>query len=438
MSIRARLTLWYALALAGGVALFAAATWLLMWHSLSADLNVSLDRQAASVERFLNAELREPGVQITEEIGEYAEALPSGTSIQIVDDHTRVVCASRPRPARAHRSITRPILIGGKRWSVSVSAALDPLDKVLSRLRWLLITLVPVIVVVGSLGGLWLSRRALKPVDEITLAARSIGIGNLSERLRVPRTGDELERLAQTWNSMLARLEDAVKRLSRFAADASHELRTPLAVIRTTAEIAGRRSRPEAQYREALQQIASESERMTRLVEDLLLLARCDSEGVEMPTAALPFNSVIEDVCSQLKPLADARNIQLACRVPESEVTVSGNAPAIRRLVLVLLDNAIKYSNPGGAVDVQLRENGNQVHLEIQDAGPGIAEAELPRIFERFYRAPEARQVAESGSGLGLSLATGIAKQHHARIEVESVPGKGSLFRVLFEPAIPA
>ncbi len=318
---------------------------------------------------------------------------------------------------------------------MAVSESLDPLQNVLSTLRLLLVTLIPVIVILASVGGLWLSRRALKPVDQITAAARSIGIGNLSGRLEVPQTGDELQRLAETWNGMLSRLEDAVSRLSRFTADASHELRTPLAVIRTTAEIAARRSRPEVQYREALNQIVGETGRMTRLVEDLLFLARCDSQPVEMPMSSLDLVAVVEDLCAQVNPLAESKNIRLACRVPQANAEVAGNEPAIRRLVLVLLDNAIKYSRTGGEVEVNVRESGNQLHLEIRDSGPGIPESELPRIFERFYRAPEACETVQSGSGLGLSLAAGIAQQHHARIEVESAPGQGSTFRVLFQPA---
>lgn len=435
MSVRRRLTVWYSLALGAGLAFFAAATWLLMWHSLSSDIDTALQRQAASVEKFLKTEIAEHSENLNEELEEYAQGLPAGTRIQLRNNRGELVFASNGSPGRSSRQLARSISVNGSLWQLTVSESLDSIEELLGRLRVLLVTLIPLILMLAAAGGLWLSARALRPVDAITAAARSIGIANLSERLRVPQTGDELQRLAETWNGMLARLEDAVKRLSRFTADASHELRTPLAVIRTTAEIAARHPRSEAQYREALAQIIEETERMTRLVEDLLFLARCDSETVEMPMSNIPLKQIVQDVCAELSPLAESKNVYLGRRMPEETAFVMGNEPAVRRLVLVLLDNAIKYSNPGGEVRISLHHRGDQVHLEIQDAGPGIAESELPRIFERFYRTPQAREIAQTGTGLGLSLAAGIAQQHRARIEVQSTPGLGSTFRVLFQPA---
>ncbi len=172
------------------------------------------------------------------------------------------------------------------RLQLEISSSLEAIDHTLDLLKILLFSLVPVVIVVACAGGAWLSRRALKPVDEITTAAQTIGIGNLSLRLRTPQTGDELQRLTEVWNVMLGRLEGAVKTLSQFAADASHELRTPLAVIRTSAELALRRARTPESYRESLREISDEAERMTRLVEDLLFLARNDARESEMPMAA--------------------------------------------------------------------------------------------------------------------------------------------------------
>ncbi len=451
-SIQLRLTLWYSLALTAGLSLFALATWFSMRHSLMADMDATLMARAQSLESFADAEIRDAKDPLPEELDEYSHAFPPDTYVQVKNETGSVVFTSKTafpwhtsteanRPSatvlwnrRPYRLLLRTIRVNGQPWQVAISESLQPVDEILRRLRVLLTTLIPAIVVIACLGGLWLSRRALKPVDQITAAARSIGIASLSERLAVPQTGDELQRLSETWNGMLSRLEDAVKRLSRFTADASHELRTPLAVIRTTAEIAARRSRPEAQYREALMQIVSESEHMTGLVEDLLLLARCDSETMNMPMSTIDLARVVDDVCSDIRPLAGTKDIQFTSRVPEHEVMVLGNELAIRRLVLVLLDNALKYSRTGGQVSVRLRESADEFHLEITDSGPGIAESELPRIFERFYRAPEARESAPTGSGLGLSLAVGIAQHHRARIEVQSVPGEGSTFRVLFRP----
>ncbi len=453
-SIRFRLTLWYSLALAAALGLFALATWVSMWRSLLGDVDGMLTQRARSVQAFVNAEIADPGVKLPEELDEYSHAFPQDAYIEVRDQNGSLVFTSNgkfpwqpstalnPRlqrvPWKHHtfRVLSEALIVNGRRWHVEISESLDTTERILSRLRLLLVTLIPAVILIAGFGGQWLSRRALKPVDEITAAARSMSIANLSERLIVPQTGDELQRLSETWNSMLSRLEDAVKRLSRFTADASHELRTPLAVIRTTAEIAVRRSRSEDSYREALRQIITESERMTHLVEDLLFLARCDSEAVELPMSTLELSSIIEHVCSQIRPLAESNGIVFSCRLPRSKVSVLGNELAVRRLVLALLDNAIKYSRTGGEVNVVLRESADELHLEVADSGPGIPESELPRIFQRFYRAPQARDAALTGSGLGLSLAAGIAQHHHARIEVQSVPGKGATFRVLFQPAL--
>src|SRR6202040_3732591 len=185
------------------------------------------------------------------------------------------------------------------------------------------------VLLIAALGGYWISRRALAPVDEITQAARSIGIQNLSRRLTVPATGDELQRLSETWNDMLARLESAVKRLSQFTADASHELRTPIALIRTTAELTLRRERSPEKYRDALSEIVMESERTTRLVEDLLLLARADAGLPALPLVSLELTSLVRDICEQGQVLAEARQLQISTDLPDEPVFVKANDPAL-------------------------------------------------------------------------------------------------------------
>ena len=186
----------------------------------------------------------------------------------------------------------------------------------------------------------------------MTSAARAISIDNLSSRLPVPQTGDELQRLAEAWNTMLARLESAINKISQFAADASHELRTPLAIIHTSSELALRRTRTPEQYRESLQEIMLETERMTQLVEDLLFLARSDASSAEMPIEPLDLSEIVQDVCSQLQGLAEMWHITVRRSFPDIPVVIEGNGPALRRLFLVLIDNAIKYSESGGEVKV--------------------------------------------------------------------------------------
>ncbi len=443
-SIRFRLTVWYAIVLTTGLVIFGSATWLTMRHSLLNDLDQSLNQQIESAHSFVIAELNDPTVHLAEELDEYAHALPSGANLRITDTNGAVVFTSNPNFPWAnsqnrvrwngHRYmlLSEDKIVNNQTWHFTSSASMDVADRLLDRLRLSLFTLLPVVVVVASVGGWWLSRRALKPVDNLTQAARSISLENLSNRLHVPHTGDELQRLAETWNSMLSRLEESVTRLSRFAADASHELRTPLALIRTTAELAARRDRSPDDYRQALLGIVAESGRMTALLDDLLLFARVDAGSVELPKSIVDLSALVAQVCSQIQPMAEAKDLKLKFASTAQTFHLTANEPAIRRLVLVLLDNAVKYSKSGGEITVSLHPEATALNLEISDSGPGIQHDHLPHIFERFYRSPDARQMNPDGSGLGLSLAAAIAQRHNAEIKVTSWSESGSTFRVLF------
>ncbi len=454
-SIRLRLTIWYSLALAAGLTLFALAIWVSMRHSLLRDIDNGLAEQQHSVQTFLVMELNERDARLEEELDEYSHALPPNTILRVTADHGSFSFASKgsfpwpPTPGvrrfqrvrwqdQTFRVVIQNISAHGREWTLALAASLDRVQEILDRLRMLLLTMFPLVIAIGATGGNWLSRRALKPVDAITAAAQSISISNLSERLEVPATGDELQRLSETWNSMLSRLESAVKRLSRFTADASHELRTPLAIIRSTAEIASRRSRSAESYRAALEQIVTDSERMTQLVEDLLFLARSDAENLSSPMRPVELGRLVADVGSRFEALAASRAVRLTLDLPDSPAYVAGDDVALRRLVLLLLDNAIKFCRSTGSVSVSLRAGEDRrVRLAITDCGPGIPDSEIPHIFDRFYRASGTSEGAE-GSGLGLSLAHAITQQHRATIEVSSVPGEGSTFTVVFSQMAPA
>ena len=231
---------------------------------------------------------------------------------------------------------------------------------------------------------------------------------------------------------MLARLETAVKRLSQFTADASHELRTPIALIRTTAELTLRRERTPQTYREALRQIVAESERTARLIEDLLLLARADAGLPALPLERLELTPLVRDVCEQGQILAQARQLEISTEVPDEPVYVEANDPALRRLLLLLVDNAVKYTPAGGRITVSLDHDLHGATLAVRDTGIGIPDSALPHVFERFYRADESRNRDAGGAGLGLSIAKWIAERHNASLEAESVVGQGSTFRVRF------
>ena len=249
---------------------------------------------------------------------------------------------------RQFRVLTTRVDDRGQQYDVLVASPLDDVLAVSRDLRNLLLTAIPGVLLLACFGGYWVSRRALRPVDEITRDAKSISVQNLSKRLAVPQTGDELQRLSETWNDMLERLEAAVKRITQFTADASHELRTPIALIRTTADLALRRERDAAEYRKALCEITLEAERMGRLTEDLLALARADSTAIEMPLAPTDVNSVVAEVIETSEGLADAHGVQLVADLSRGQTAASANQAALRRLLLILIDNALKHTPAGG------------------------------------------------------------------------------------------
>jgi two-component system, OmpR family, heavy metal sensor histidine kinase CusS len=431
-SIRARLTVWYSMVLLAALALFGTGIWLVVEHSLKASLDETLNQQAKGVITILQSVPNDP-LELREELTEYAKATPGGNLMEVRDSTGNQILAGKALQNSGEvQSLTASTTVNGQQYQVLVATPLDSTKATLRRLRTLFLWTIPVVLLLASFGGYWISRRALAPVDAITLAARSTGIQNLSQRLSVPATGDELQRLSETWNDMLARLESAVKRLSQFTADASHELRTPVALIRTTAELALRRERSPETYREALRQVALESERTSRLIEDLLLLARADAGLPPLSLERVELTPLVRDVCEQGRVLADARQLQISTEAPDDPVYVEANDLELRRLLLLLLDNAVKYTPAGGRITVSVASDTAGATVAVRDTGVGIAGSALPHVFERFYRADESRNREAGGTGLGLSIAKFIADRHRARLEAESEVGKGSTFRVRF------
>jgi signal transduction histidine kinase len=423
MNIRLRLTAWYALALAAGLSLFAATIWFSMRATLSASLNATMADHARSLTQFFEHELASGRPShLRTELNEFSQGLPLGISIQIKDGNGTILFASPQPRIGDRRTHVEHVVVANRPYEIGVIGSLQPMDESLRRLRNLLFACTPIVILIAAFGGYWLSRRALQPVTAIIDAAQTISIENLSQRLTVPQSGDELQRLSETWNAVLARLETAVNRLSQFTADASHELRTPLAVIRATAELAARKSRSPETYRAALNEVVAEADRMTQLVDDLLFLARCDAS--EMPHVQLDLSTCVTEACDSIAPLAAAKQIQIETRLEPTPI--SGNPAALRRLALVLLDNAIKYTPFNEPVRVTLHSS----RLTVADNGPGIQPDAIPHIFERFYQADPSR--SNSGYGLGLAQAQSIARQHGATIRVSTNLGQGSVFEVTF------
>ena len=317
-----------------------------------------------------------------------------------------------------------------KAYDVQIAAPMDDFYDAVNRFRLVLLFSVPVLLLVASAGGYWLSRKAVAPVGEIARAAQSISEHELSKRLPILQTGDELQSLSETLNEMFGRLERAFKRVTQFTADASHELRTPIALMRTRTEIALRKQRSEADYRETIVRVHQELERTSTLIENLMTLARADSGSEALQVASTNLTEVLLEISEPARLLAEGKSIHYDQRLPETPLRVSGNAPSLRRLFLILIDNAVKYTPREGRISVVLDASDGAAVTEIRDNGVGISSSDLPHIFERFYRADESRSRESGGTGLGLSIAKWIAEAHQGKISVASKVGEGSVFRV--------
>jgi heavy metal sensor kinase len=319
---------------------------------------------------------------------------------------------------------------GGKSFEIHAAVPTEPFDQALDRFRLIEKESLPLLVLLASLLGYWLSGKSLAPVDRIIRSAEQIGVENLSSRLEVPKPHDELRRLIETLNAMLGRIEASFHRITQFTADASHDLRTPVAVIRTTAEIALRRNRTDAEYRAALLRILETSVETSDLLESLLTLARADAGSAGFELHPLDLNVQVRKAQEQAVVLASEKSLRFTLRAPEAPVWVRADAIAIHRLLLILIDNALKYTPAGGQCEIALTRTANEALITVADTGIGIPESELDAIFERFRRADRTRSRETPGVGLGLAIARWITQMHGGAITAESNLGRGSVFRV--------
>jgi signal transduction histidine kinase len=274
-----------------------------------------------------------------------------------------------------------------------------------------------------------MARRALQPVIAITEDARAINALDISNRIALPLANDELRSLSITLNEMMDRLESAFRRITQFTADAAHELRTPIALIRITAELAISDSSQRA-LQDAVSSILEESERTTDLLEDLLVLARADSH-VRLRVEEIDLAVQARRALKQMEVLASSKGLSLHFLADNRPFLINGDLALIRRLFLILTDNAVKYTPLEGRVSLRIRANDLSIHVEIEDTGTGIPPEDLPHIFERFYRADKARD-RSGGAGLGLSIAEWIVKSHGGEIAVSSVVDQGTTVALCF------
>ena len=438
-----------------GFLVFGAVMFADLSYSLAAGRDKTLSGRATRVASLLNSTYKKSSPHSIEEFNEFVAATPEGTLIRVFDANglqlyptDKKITQGFPWPTwtidaspesfkvtyngRRYRVLSTSTLIGQDRFRVLIGGQLEDNHLLLNRFRAGLLWTTPVLLLVSSLLGYFLSRRALNPVARLISSARLISIGNLSRRLPIVDTRDELQLLAETCNEMLGRLEIAVNQITRFTADASHELRHPISYIYTLSEYASRRPMVDPESAESFAEIAREAAETTRLLEDMLALARADAGHVEAPFERLDLRELFLRAFAKSESLVEARHHKMTVQANTIQpVWIYGDASSLRRLLLILLDNAVKYTPEYGLIDLSLRVQGQKALVCVRDDGIGIPEAALPDIFRRFYRADNARGLAD-GTGLGLAIAKWIAEIHSAELTVDSTVNSGSSFQLSF------
>jgi heavy metal sensor kinase len=454
LSIGVRLTLWYLSIFALAQILFGAGMWFILRHNLYDLVDDGLEAQVDDLKNFLQSQPKDsPVAKLQEEVNETYTIEHSGEFLELYADNAQLIY--RSPFMQAHQSallppdqIQRPIMrsrridgrpfrfalqklaVNGHAYTVEMGIPADDVVETLHLFRFYLLMFAPLLLLVAAGGGYWLSRRALSPVDALVRTAREVSGTNLNSRLQKLNTGDELQRLSDTLNEMLDRIESAFLRITQFTADASHELRTPVSLIRTEAELALRRSRGEAEYQESLRHILLEAERTTVLIEQLLSMARADSGREALHLQPVDLRQTLRSLVDGWRQVATIRDLQFSASLDAAETFVMGDETLLRRLADILLDNAFKYTPSPGSVHLSLGSKGECAVIAVQDSGMGVAEEDQGKIFERFYRVDKARSRAQGGAGLGLAIAQWIVTQHRGSIGVESRLDHGATFRV--------
>lgn len=311
---------------------------------------------------------------------------------------------------------------------VRVSRSLMPIVDSLNKFKLILFISIPVYIIVSVLGGLFLAKRALHPIDSITKTARAIGQGNINQRLKLPKVKDEVGRLAETFDEMLDKIEAAFKKERQFTTDASHELRTPITIISAHAEDA-LETNNKKDYKEALEIIYKESQKMSVMVSQLLLLSRSDEGKYHMEIEDIDLKLIIGEIVGEMKDSAKASNIKLYFNV-EEDLIIKADQTLITRLFINIINNAIKFSKKGGFVKVNVSADSVKkfAQIMIEDNGIGIPKEDIKNIFNRFYQVDKSRN--DEGTGLGLAIAKWIIDMHKGTINIESELGKGTKFYI--------
>ena len=472
-SVRVRLTVWYTLALALVLILLAVLTYVLYARNSSRRTDSNLVELADAFATTFRAELKDQdGPDPAKEAARAAilEHRFRDTVFVVLDSSGNVVLSTLDLPAadpaierltptifasqsfrdlaadsdssrRAMRTVraqreffrgyAKHVEVADETYTLVVLQSLHPQHEMLEDIRNTFLWAIPVALLVASLGGYVLARKSLAPVAAMATQARGMGAANLHARLAVLNPRDELGELAVTFNQLLERLEESFERQKRFMADASHELRTPVAILHGETEVTlSRADRSPEEYRETLGILKDESQRLARIVEDLFTLTRADAGQYPLQLQSVYLDELAADVLRRSRSLATAKKITLSAAI-EPELPIEADEALLRRMLLNLLDNAIKYTPEGGQISLECRRQGDDYTLSVNDTGTGIPAELQARIFERFFRADKARSRAEgdsAGAGLGLSIARWIAEAHHGCLELTKSDSTGTTF----------
>lgn len=474
-SLRFKLTLWYVLIL--GILLISFSSFLYL--TLSRSLYRDVDHKLRSLAELIASESTSPISKFG--FGNIDQALeatmnlkPIGKFIQVLDESGRIGRTSEnlksvqlPISLNALRNgskglvtyetnhslgntplriITYPVKENNQVTKmIQVASSLEDVEDALNTLLIILIVTVPSILMIASLGGQFLANKALKPVDRVTQTARMITSQNLNQRIQTLKVKDEISRLIDTFNEMISRLDQSFRQIKQFTTDASHELKTPLTILKGEVEVALRKKRPLHEYEQILESNLEEIDRMSKIVEDLLLLSKADIGEIRLNREDIHLTRFISGLTEQMKILAQPKNIRIEISNHQNEIHVFGDTLRMRELFINLIENGIKYTEAGGSILITLtketdgslspltpkeKKAATFAKITVADTGIGIAKDDQEKIFNRFFRVDKARSREQGGSGLGLSICKWIVEAHQGEITVESEPGKGSSFIV--------
>ena len=475
-SLRFKLTLWYVLIL--GILLISFCTFL--YFTLSKSLHRDVDNKLRSLAELIASESLSPMSKFG--FGNVDQALetsmnlkPIGKFIQVLDESGNIGRKSEnlknvqlPISLNALKNASKGLITFETNRSigntplriitfpvvesnhvakiVQIASSLEEVEDALNTLFIILVITVPLALMVATLGGQFLAHKALKPVDNITQTARMITSQNLNQRITPPKVKDEISRLIETFNGMISRLDQSFRQIKQFSSDASHELKTPLTILKGEVEVMLRKERTLQEYQQTLKSNLEEINRMSQIVEDLLLLSKGDTGEIKLNKEDINLTDILGEVVAQMDILAKSKRLYLSASNHHQDIYIVGDALRIRELFMNLIENGIKYTEEGGSIHITLQkeylpqvrsqsdwadnEKNRFVKIVVADTGIGIAKGDQEKVFNRFFRVDKARSREQGGSGLGLSICKWIVEAHQGEIQVESELGKGSSFIV--------